>query len=97
MTGVTSTHSNKVSASPRSSSASPGKRAVNLTLNDGLVLQAKSYTANLSATVEALLTDYVAAQQLAKATRQQQASGWCVDWNTVHSSVGSFADEHSTL
>ena len=72
-------------------------RAVNLTLNDGLVLQAKSYTANLSATVEALLTDYVAAQQLAKATRQQQASGWCVDWNAVHSSVGSFADEHSTL
>jgi post-segregation antitoxin (ccd killing protein) len=66
-------------------------------LNDGLVLQAKSYTTNLSATVEALLTDYVAAQQRAKATRQQQANDWCAEWNGVHSSVGSFADEHSTL
>ena len=97
MTSLTSTHSNRASVSPRPSSASPGKRAVNLTLNDSLVLQAKSYTANLSATVEALLTDYVAEQQRAKATRQQQASDWCADWNAVHSSVGSFADEHSTL
>ena len=97
MTSLTSPHSNRVSVASRPPSASPGKRAVNLTLNVGLVLQAKSYTANLSATVEALPTDYVAAQQLAKATRQQQANSWCADWNAVHSSVGSFADEHSTL
>ena len=73
------------------------KRAVNLTLSDGVVSQAKSYTANLSATVEALLTDYVAVQQRAKATRQQQADGWCADWNAVHAAVGSFADEHQAL
>ena len=73
------------------------KRAVNLTLSDGLVHQARGYTSNLSATVEALLTDYVAAQQRAQATRQQQASSWCADWNAVHALVGSFADEHTTL
>ena len=73
------------------------KRAVNLTLSDGLVLQAKSYTSNLSATVEALLSGYVAAQQQANAARQRQSNNWCSDWNAVHASLGSFADEHSTL
>ncbi len=77
--------------------ATANKRAVNLTLSDGVVSQARSYTANLSATVEMLLTDYVAAQQRAKATRQQQANGWCADWNAVHAAVGSFADEHQAL
>lgn len=97
MTSLTSTRSKVAAVSSGSTHSSPHKRAVNLTLSDGLVLQAKGYTANLSATVEALLTDYVAAQQRAKATRQQQASGWCADWNAVHSSVGSFADEYSPL
>ena len=78
-------------------SAASIKRAVNLTLSDGLVVQAKSYTSNLSATVEALLAEYVAAQQHANAARQQQANNWCADWNAVHASLGSFADEHSTL
>ena len=73
------------------------KRAVNLTLNEGLVLQAKTYTSNLSATMEVLLTDYVAQQQQSRLTRQQQADAASMDWNAVHAVVGSFADEHSTL
>ena len=73
------------------------KRAVNLTLNEGLVVQAKTYTSNLSATMEELLTAYVAQQQQARLTRQQQADAAATDWNAVHASVGSFADEHSTL
>ena len=77
--------------------ASANKRSVNLTLSEGVVTQARNYTANLSATVEALLADYVAAQQRAKATRQLQANDWCADWNAVHEAQGSFADEHSTL
>jgi antitoxin CcdA len=81
---------------PFAPSAAP-KRAVNLTLTGGVVAQARSYTSNLSATVDALLTDYVAAQQRANATRQQLASGWCADWNTVTAASGSFADDHSTL
>lgn len=77
--------------------ATANKRAVNLTLSDSVVTQARKYTANLSATVEALLADYVAAQQRAQATRQQQASRWCADWNAVHAATGSFADAHTTL
>jgi post-segregation antitoxin (ccd killing protein) len=77
--------------------ATPRKRAVNLTLNADLVAQAKVYTSNLSATMEALLTDYVAQQQQTRLTRQQFADACAADWNAVHASVGSFADEHSTL
>jgi antitoxin CcdA len=73
------------------------KRAVNLTLNESLVAQAKSYTSNLSATMETLLADYVATQQQAEAARQQMADSCAADWNAVHDAVGSFADEHSTL
>ena len=90
-------HARPAASSIGFSSATAHKRAVNLTLSDSLVSQARGYTSNLSATVEALLTDYVAAQQRAQATRQQQANGWCADWNAVHAAIGSFADEHTTL
>jgi post-segregation antitoxin (ccd killing protein) len=73
------------------------KRAVNLTLNEGLVAQAKTYTSNLSATMEELLANYVVQQQQTRVTRQQQADVAASDWNALHAAVGSFADEHSTL
>jgi antitoxin CcdA len=73
------------------------KRPVNLTLNEALVAQAKTYTSNLSATMEALLTEFVATQQQAQRSRQQLADTCAADWNAVHAQVGSFADEHSTL
>jgi antitoxin CcdA len=79
------------------SSAPMRKRAVNLTLNEGLVAQAKTYTNNLSATMEELLAAYVAQQQQTRLSRQQQADAVAMDWNAVHAAVGSFADEHSTL
>ena len=73
------------------------KRQVNLTLNEGLVAQAKTYTSNLSATMEALLAAYVAQQQQTRLARQEQADSISMDWNAVHTAVGSFADEHCTL
>ena len=73
------------------------KRAVNLTLNEGLVARAKTYTNNLSATVEALLTDYVAQQQPSQASCREMADASAADWNAVLALVGSFADEHCTL
>jgi post-segregation antitoxin (ccd killing protein) len=82
---------------PTVATATKRKRAVNLTLSEGLVAQAKAYTNNLSATMEALLTDYVIQQQQTKLSRQQMADACAADWNAVHASVGSFADEHSTL
>ena len=73
------------------------KRPVNFTLNEALVEQAKAYTSNLSATMEALLTEFVALHQQAQHSRQQLADTCAADWNAVHAAVGSFADEHSTL
>ena len=80
-----------------SNSASTRKRPVNLTINDALVTQAKAYTNKLSATVELLLADFVAAQQRAQGDRQHAADACADDWNAVSASIGSFADEHSTL
>jgi antitoxin CcdA len=73
------------------------KRPVNLTLSESLVAEAKTYTGNLSATMEALLADYVASQRQAHLSRQQMADACAADWNAVHETIGSFADEHSTL
>ncbi|NML45368.1 type II toxin-antitoxin system CcdA family antitoxin [Ramlibacter sp. G-1-2-2] len=73
------------------------KRAVNLTLSEGLVEQARGYTDNLSATVEELLTGYVASQDDARQGRREMADACAADWNAVHEAIGSFADEHSTL
>ena len=77
--------------------ATARKRPVNLTLNEGLVAEAKTYTSNLSATMEELLAAYVVEQQQAREGRQQLADACAADWNAVHDKVGSFADEHSTL
>lgn len=79
------------------STASTRKRAVNLTMNETLVAQAKVYTNNLSATVESLLAEFVVNQQNAQRNRQRWADACAADWNAVHTTVGSFADEHSTL
>lgn len=75
----------------------PRKRAVNLTLNESLVAEAKHYTSNLSATMEELLAAYVVERQQARESRWQVADNCAADWNVVHDKVGSFADEHSTL
>ena len=77
--------------------ATARKRPVNLTLNEALVTQAKSYTDNLSATMESLLTEFVATQQSAQRKRQYEADVCVADWHAVHAAVGSFADEHTTL
>ena len=73
------------------------KRAVNLTLNEALITQAKKFTGNLSSTVETLLIEYVAQQQQARLSRQQAAEACVEYWNEVLAAEGSFADEHSTL
>lgn len=75
----------------------PRKRPVNLTLSEDLVAVARTYTGNLSATVEELLAVYVLERQQAREGRQQLADACVCDWNAVHDRLGSFADEHSTL
>ena len=73
------------------------KRPVNLTLSESLVTDLKSYTSNLSATAEELLTAYVVEQKKARTSRQQKADQTVAGWNALHADVGSFADEHATL
>ena len=73
------------------------KRPGNLMLNESLVLQAKTYTSNLSATMELSSAEFVSQQQQAQHSRQQLADACVADWNAVHASVGSFADEHVSL
>lgn len=77
--------------------SSTRKRPVNLTLNEVLVERARRYTDNLSATLESLLTEYVARQEHAQALREQAAQRCCQDWNALHDRIGSLANEHQTL
>lgn len=74
-------------------SPSARKRPVNLTLNESLVAQAKTYTNNLSATMELLLAAFVALQQQAQRNRQQVADACADDWNAVHASTGLLASQ----
>ncbi len=81
----------------QTNTASRHKRAVDLTIDEALVQQARAYTGNLSATMESLLAGFVVAQQSAQQDRKQAADACAADWNAVHAAVGSFADGHSTL
>jgi len=73
------------------------KRAVNLTLNEELVSQAKEMTNNLSGVVEQLLADYVQKQNQTRQEKLQNAKAISEAWNHFNEQFGSFADEHSTL
>lgn len=73
------------------------KRPVNLTLNEDLVLQARSLTNNLSAVVESLLTDYVARHQQERLAKIRQAEATAAAWNAFNERSSAFADEYSTL
>ena len=73
------------------------KRAVNLTLNEDLVLQAKGMTNNLSGVVEELLADYVLKQYNARQEKLGNADAAAQGWNAFNEQTGSFADGHSAL
>jgi antitoxin CcdA len=73
------------------------KRPCNLLLNESTVRQARNFTANLSATVDSLLADYVARQQEAVLSRQALGDAVAEAWNQFHEKHGSFADDYSTL
>ncbi len=73
------------------------KRPVNLTLSERLVTQAKSYTNNLSATMEVLLAEYVAVQQKSHLSRRQTADACAEEWNNFLTDHASFAEEYNRL
>jgi len=71
------------------------KRAVNLTLNEDLVAQARSVTANLSSVVEALLGDFLVREKQKRADAIETARQTCTLWNRVYEKYGSPADEYT--
>jgi len=73
------------------------KRAVNLTLNEDLVAQARGVTDNLSAVVEALLADFLAREKQKRADTIEAAKQSCATWNRIYEEYGSPADEYSNL
>lgn len=73
------------------------KRPFNLTLSEANVEQARAFTANLSATVDGLLADFVARETAARRDRQRLRDEVCDALNRFNAIHGSFADEHSTL
>jgi antitoxin CcdA len=73
------------------------KRAVNLTLNEELVLQAKSMTNNLSGVVESLLSDFVAQEQKQRLATTKTIEATVGMWNEFNAKVGSISDEYSSL
>jgi antitoxin CcdA len=73
------------------------KRAVNLSLNQDLVAEARIITDNFSEAVESLLADFVARERARRVAHAQALKEAIVAWNTFAEQHGSFADEHSTL
>jgi antitoxin CcdA len=73
------------------------KRAVNLTLNEDLVSQAKSMTDNLSAVVETLLAEFVNRERRERLQKSKALEATVAVWNRFNSKSGSIADEYSSL
>ena len=78
-------------------SSVPQKRAFNLLLNEKIVREAREHTGNLSATVEALLIEFVTRQEDVKLSKQQLGAAVAEAWNQFNEVQGSFADEWNTL
>lgn len=73
------------------------KRPVNLTLNEDLVLQARTMTDNLSGVVESLLKGFVERENQQRLSEAKALEQTIVTWNDFGDKVESFSDEHSTL
>jgi len=70
------------------------KRPVNLSLNEDLVRQARTFTDNLSEQVEKLLADYVIEEQKRVDEREKQLDAAIAAWNEFDAKYGSFADDY---
>jgi antitoxin CcdA len=73
------------------------KRPFNLTLNESNVEQARHFTSNLSATVDRLLAEFVARENLARNEKRQLYAKVSEAWNKLEELHGAFGDEHSPL
>jgi antitoxin CcdA len=73
------------------------KRAINVSLNEDLVKQARAHTSNLSGTIESLLQEFVVREQ-ARRRDEDAALDRVIDrFNEIHQQYGLLSDEFSTL
>lgn len=73
------------------------KRPVNLTLSENTVEQARRYTNNLSATVDGLLTEFIAREGQAREEKRQLYAKVSEAWNQFDERYGTFGADHSPL
>jgi antitoxin CcdA len=90
-------HSLRMEVSMPAYDSAARTRAVNLTLNEDLVAQARAVTDNLSAVVESLLADYITREKQRRVAEANSVRETVAVWNRFADRIGSFADDHSTL
>jgi len=73
------------------------KRPFNLTLNEATVEQARRYTNNLSATVDGLLSEFIAKEVQAREEQLKLYAKVSDAWNKFDELYGTFGTEHSPL
>jgi len=73
------------------------KRPVNVSLNEDLVRRAKTYTKNLSGTVEDLLQGFVETESARRQTEDAVLNEWIDFFNDFHSKHGLLSDEFPSL
>lgn len=72
-------------------------RPVSLSLNESTLVEASRYTADLSATVNALLADYVARESGSLAEKKALYKKVAEAWNKLDDQYGSFGEQYSPL
>ena len=73
------------------------KRAINVSLNDDLVRQARAYTRNLSGTIEDLLEVFVARERARRQAEDTAVDSVIDGLNAFHRRHGLLSDDVPTL
>ena len=73
------------------------KRAINVSLNDDLVRQARLYTRNLSGTLEDLLEDFVERERARRRNEDADLDQVIDGFSVFHREHGLLSDEFSSL
>jgi antitoxin CcdA len=73
------------------------KQAIDVTVNEDLVRQARKLTQNLSGTIEALLASFVEQETARRAVQDERVAAITSGLNQIRERHGSLADDFSPL
>ena len=93
----TNIHMASTSGAAMSFDRTASKRAINVSLNDDLVRQAKLYTRNLSGTLEELLDDFVTRERARRHDEDAALDRVVGALNAHHAEHGLLSDEFPSL